>query len=181
MAGPPSTSLGPFNGSVTVCNQGTVGGSTEVEVHATWEQGGSSSPSLPIATLSIGFLPPGQCQTQPVRGWLRGVAAGVYVLGAVADPGHTTPELQEDNNSKVDGRFGLGVRPDFVVTEVSGPPSTIPGSFIAAVTVCNSGTAPGKTQVDLYASPTPGLLPPMPGLSPLAHARLVGSMPSNSL
>ncbi|WP_224373075.1 CARDB domain-containing protein [Hyalangium versicolor] len=179
---PPSARSGPFAASVTVCNQGTQGGSTQVEVHGTRVQDSSSpAPTLSLGTVSTDFLSPGQCQTQPVSTWLRTVT-GTYTLEAVADPGHTTPELIEDNNSKQGDRFSLGLRPDFVVAAVSGPPSVLPGdSFTASVTVCNQGTQSGSTSVSAYLSTDEVITPHAQTPPPFGVDRRVGTQPTDVL
>ncbi|WP_275899254.1 CARDB domain-containing protein, partial [Pyxidicoccus caerfyrddinensis] len=76
-----------------------------------------------------------------------------YHLGAVVDPSNNRQELIEDNNSSSGYRIGVGNRPDFVITSVTGPTSVQDGQPLTAqVTVCNQGTNSGDSQVELYLS-----------------------------
>ncbi|SEU35811.1 CARDB domain-containing protein [Stigmatella erecta] len=147
-----------FNASVTVCNQGTREGSTQVEVYLSTDTTLTvAHPQGPMSDFLVGWgyvpsMAPGQCQTVAVtQGQVPG--DGAYYLGAVVDPGNTYIELVEDNNAKTGGRLGVGDAPDFIVTQVSGPPSSEPGDNLpATLTVCNQGTRSGSTYVDLYLS-----------------------------
>jgi subtilase family serine protease len=148
---------GSLTASVTVCNEGTREGSTEVEVYLSTdttltvahppEQGSD----FLLGHASVPSLSPGQCRTLPVQGPTP--SGDAYYLGAVVDSWGNAPELVEDNNTKVGGRVAVGSGPDFVVTQVTGPASVDSGdSFQASVTVCNQGTSGGGTDVALYLS-----------------------------
>ncbi len=142
-----------FTVPVTVCNQGTYGGSgTLLNVFQ------SSDPSVTvadprIAESSVPALKPGQCAALSLAASAVG-PNGLYTLGAIVDPGNSEYELRENNNVHVSGRLGVGSRPDLVVTQVLGPTNVAPGaSFTASVTVCNQGTAPsGSFNTDLALS-----------------------------
>jgi hypothetical protein len=164
--GPPSALPGsPFAATVTVCNQGTAPGGAPVDLvlsadpilrlPAPWEPPDPSA-DRPVGGAFFQDLPPGACQTQTVQGqaWppMPGMD-GAYYLGAVADSRRTLPELIETNNASPASLIGIGSGPDFVVKSVTGPPSALAGrNFLAAVTVCNQGTAPGIAGVDLVLS-----------------------------
>ncbi|WP_163997774.1 CARDB domain-containing protein [Pyxidicoccus caerfyrddinensis] len=147
-----------FNVSATVCNQGTQAEyAGEVEIYLSKDsvitpgQYGSG-PDVNVGFAPIGMLAPGQCQTVTVPAYTN-VEEGVWYLGAVVDPRNTRMEFLEDNNTRTGARIGIGDRPDFVVTSVTGPASTQRGqSFTASARVCNQGTVPGNTDVELYLS-----------------------------
>ncbi|MDY7227028.1 CARDB domain-containing protein [Hyalangium rubrum] len=148
-----------FPSSVTVCNQGTQGGSTPVEVYlsadTTITPNGPMAPSPDsyVGSVHSQYLNPGQCQTLTLQGSPYVPTEGAYYLGAVADPQGFTAELLEDNNIKLGGRIGIGNKPDFVVSTVTGPASALPGQQLSAsVTVCNQGTVGGSAPVEVYLS-----------------------------
>jgi sulfur relay (sulfurtransferase) complex TusBCD TusD component (DsrE family) len=149
---------------VTVCNQGTRQGAAEVSVYLSTDATITpDSPQGPSQDYLLGHqhlpsLEPGQCQPLTVQGTAS--IEGVVYLGAVVDPWNYAPELIEDNNTKASGPLGIGNAPDFVVTQVSGPPSIEPWeSFQAAVTVCNQGSRPGSTELALYLSQDTDITP----------------------
>ncbi|QRO02710.1 hypothetical protein JRI60_28765 [Archangium violaceum] len=173
VSGPASALPGdPFTASVTVCNQGTRASSTEVELYLSSDAILSPrTPYSPSGDIFLSFehtddLNAGQCQTLsiPVSAWVP--MDGAYYLGAAVDPMDNRFELIEDNNIRVDSRIGIGNEPDFVVTELSGPTSALPGdSFTASMTVCNQGTQSGSTEVELYLS-SDALITPRTPYSP---------------
>lgn len=137
----------PFTANATVCNIGTVAGSTDVE--------------LRLATTPVGMAPvtlnPNQCLSVAIPGFANppgGPGAGtLFSLTATADPRGVIPEFSETNNVSPAFTMAIGFGPDFVVTSVSVPSALAPGQpFTATVTACNRGTAPGSTQVDLLIS-----------------------------
>lgn len=142
-----------FTVPVTVCNQGTSGGSS------TYLKLFQSSDAIVtvadprIAESSVPPLTPGQCAAVSLVASALG-PDGLYTLGAIVDPGNSQYELRENNNVHVGGRLGVGSRPDLVVTQVRGPANVAPSaSFNASVTVCNQGTAPsGGFNTDLALS-----------------------------
>jgi sulfur relay (sulfurtransferase) complex TusBCD TusD component (DsrE family) len=161
VTGPASSQMGgSFTASVTVCNQGTDGGHADVELFLSKDtiiSGPSSGQPYNadpfVGMAPMGWLQPGQCATQqvPVNAYVP--EEGVWYLGAIVDPRNYAMELMEDNNARAGTRMGVGYRPDFVVTAVSGPASVqMGGSFTASVTVCNQGTYGGGTDVELFLS-----------------------------
>ncbi|SEN33240.1 CARDB protein [Stigmatella aurantiaca] len=160
LTGPASAEVGqPFVASVTVCNQGTEGGETDVTLYLSEDKViTASTPEQPGDALvappqTAGWLEPGQCRALSMPAQAGGVPEGAYYLGAVVNGYHGSPELIADNNTKVGNRFGVGVGADFVVTQVSGPTGAERHAGIAAsVTVCNQGTRHGGTEVEVYLS-----------------------------
>jgi len=158
---PPSAMPGwPFTASVTVCNQGTLGGSTDVQLvlsqDTTIRFSYNEPPQgqdQPLSAFPTGPLAPGQCKTQQVQSYAQPPRYGAYYLGAVADPGSSSLELIEANNTRASELFGVGNWPDFIVQQVSGPASVRPGDpFTVKVTLCNQGTLGGSTTAQLVLS-----------------------------
>lgn len=148
----PTSASGSFNATVTVCNQGNAGASTNVDLFL------STDPVITTAdswsgSAPIGYLSPGQCTTQQVFASPPGLPSGPYYLGVIADAFNGTSEILETNNAFTGALMGYGPQPDLVVTDVTGPASTYPGTFDAVVTVCNQGASgsPG-TNVELRVS-----------------------------
>ncbi len=162
VTGPVSAQSGQaISTQVTVCNQGTAPGNTEVGVYLSADQiirpYTSSWPAedYPVGSAPTNTLSPGQCATVPVEGsaYPPGPIDAPYYLGAVADPNDYREELIEDNNTQVGSRVGVGTGADFVITSVAGPASAQSGQIISTqVTVCNQGTAPGNTEVEVLLS-----------------------------
>ena len=161
VSGPPSVLPGQgFTASVTVCNQGTVSGSSQVQLVLSADTTILFSPELPpeeqdlpLDSFPTGTLVPGQCKTEQVYTSAYAPEDGPWYLGAIVDPNLADPELIETNNALASKAVGIGYRPDFIIQAVSGPPSVMPGwPFTASVTVCNQGTAPGDTEVQLVLS-----------------------------
>src|SRR3954454_7903752 len=92
----------------------------------------SPSPDFFVGYVSTPNLNPGQCQALTVQGnpWVP--TEGAYYLGAVVDPPGSLPELIKDNNTKAGSRIGIGSKPDFVVSSVTGPASAQLGNQITA-------------------------------------------------
>jgi hypothetical protein len=138
-----------FTATVTVCNQGTVGGEAPVTLYLSPDADVSTA-DHPFAGDSFGLLEPGQCATREVSGWIEAESEEPFYLGAIVDPGNWRPEVSESNNTRISGLLGVGVEADFIVTDVTAPASARPSeAFTAFVTVCNQGTAPGDTDVEL--------------------------------
>ena len=161
VSGPASTPYDRSNTvSVTVCNQGTVSDSTQVELllstDAIIEMPESYGPGedLRISGSSPQYLDPGECRTLPMHAhFSSSIAEGAYYLGAIVDPDNTRPELIEDNNTKTGNRMGVGSKGDFFIKSVAGPASAQMGqSITVTVTVCNQGTFRDSTRVDLMLS-----------------------------
>jgi subtilase family serine protease len=152
VSAPPSAMGGQqFQVQVTVCNQGTTSGSTPVDAVLSSDEVFSTMDTL-IGGQPSPWLMPGQCETVQVQGgaW---VPDGPWFVGAIADAFNGQAELIETNNTRSGGVLAVGNGPDLTVTQVTAPPSTLPGSsWQAQVTVCNQGTAPGGAPVDLFLS-----------------------------
>ncbi|WP_437581624.1 CARDB domain-containing protein [Sorangium sp. So ce887] len=153
VSGPPSLFPGgSFDAEVTVCNQGTqpsYGIHVELRLSA---DATVTEADFPAGGGPVPYLDPGQCTVVAVPAWVA-VPDGAYHLGAIVDPHDWTPELIETNNAGAGSLLGIGYGPDLTVSMVSGPPSVLPGSsFDAVVTVCNQGTTPGDSLVELRLS-----------------------------
>ncbi|MDC0677544.1 CARDB domain-containing protein [Sorangium atrum] len=153
VSGPPSVFPGGgFDASVTVCNQGTqTSFGTHVELRVSADAAVTTADFL-AGGGPVPYLDPGQCATMtfPASAY---VPEGAYHLGALVDPQGWVPELIETNNAGSGSLIGVGYWPDFIVASVSGPPSALPGSgFDAEITVCNQGTTPGSSMVELRLS-----------------------------
>ncbi|WP_049876387.1 CARDB domain-containing protein [Sorangium cellulosum] len=154
VSGPPSALPGSgFDASVTVCNQGTQPSyGTDVDLYLSADATITAG-DTPAGGGMVPFLAPGQCAAVPVAAILY-VPDGTYHLGAIVDADDWQEELIESNNAASGDLIGVGFGPDLVVSSVSGPPSTPPGSgFDASVTVCNQGTSPSYgVDVELFLS-----------------------------
>ncbi|MFL5349964.1 MAG: CARDB domain-containing protein, partial [Hyalangium sp.] len=130
--------------------------STDDAIHAyAYPYPGPPEDSL-VGSASTNVLNPNQCVTVPVSGNAYTPPPGMdgpYYVGAVVDPRGMRPELIEDNNALAGYRMGVGNRPDFVVTSVTGPASVQNGNPLSTqVTVCNRGTLADSTDVEVYLS-----------------------------
>ncbi len=162
VSGPASATPGsPITASVKVCNQGTVGGSTEVHLVLSEDTaiefsstGAPAQQDLPLAAFTVGPLAAGQCTTRNLEAEVQPPHEGTWYLGAVADPANTTAEFDETNNTRASKAMGIGHGPDYVIQSVSAPATVLPGApFTASVKVCNQGNASGAgTQVLLVLS-----------------------------
>ncbi|WP_257460614.1 CARDB domain-containing protein [Archangium lipolyticum] len=153
---------GPLTAAVTVCNQGTAGADTQVRLLLSSDPALSSQSGqmLTVAENAVGVLAPGACKALSMNGGAPSVE-GPFHLAAIVDPFGSRQELIESNNTRVGGQLGLGHRPDFVVTEVTGPEVVRPGeSFTASITVCNQGTVGMDTDVALLLSSNEAVIPP---------------------
>ena len=168
--------------SATVCNQGDmVGGHVEV-VFALSPDAVISRPIPPfsegvfLGSAFAGSLAPGQCSTVPLVVSVPYLENELWYLGAFVDPGNFTQELIESNNMRVEGPMGVGLGPDFVVTEVTAPARAYPPEQISlSATVCNQGTAEGSTSLSLGLSPVEDSFSPSSGDVVLVNAH-VGSL-----
>ncbi|WP_224367638.1 CARDB domain-containing protein [Hyalangium versicolor] len=169
ITGPASVELDSFAlYSVTVCNQGTAGGSADFELYLSEDAiitpEGPDRPDVDhlLGSHSTYYLDPGECRTQEVGGYAR--SQGTYYVGAVVNGDRDIDELREDNNTRVGDRLSVGSGPDLVVSAVTG--STLDSEYplTASVTVCNQGTAPNLTDADvrLYLSLDPLITPGAP-------------------
>ncbi|WP_309243013.1 CARDB domain-containing protein, partial [Hyalangium versicolor] len=147
---------------VTVCNRGTRGSYTDVEVYLSaddvinFDTSPGPGEDSYVGSAYIDYLSPGRCTTVPVEGNVSLPAPGFegpYYVGAVADPHGNREELIEDNNTLAGYRMGVGYGPDFVVTSVTGPAGAESGQhIITQVTVCNRGTRVRYAEVAVYLS-----------------------------
>src|SRR5262249_36053471 len=111
-------------------------------------------------------------------------------IGAIANQWSGYPELFTDNDVTTGNRFAVGSGPDFVVTQVSTAPSSIPGGPVAvSATLCNQGTLGASApMVEAFFSSDPvitgsdqlaGPLVPVPGwLEAGACATLTSTLPA---
>ena len=178
VTGPASARPGYFiPAQVTVCNQGNSGDSAHVMVLLSADTtlqvpGASPAPGddAIVGGNSAPYLSPGQCIPMYVGGYAPPPSSspspeGIFYLGAVVDSSNARAETDETNNSKLGGRIGVGLKPDFVVTSVTGPASAFPGQPITAeVTVCNQGTEGNSTSLVVLLSEDATLQ--APGASP---------------
>ena len=156
VTGPPSAN-GPFDISVTTCNQGTAPSSgADVTIYASEDTtitpftGPYPGPDFPLAWVYSTPLQPGQCDTQIANAYPG--PQGAYYLGAVVDEQNYEAELIESNNTQVGALTGFGHGSDLVITTIDAPPSA-DGPFDVTVTACNQGTAAsGGSDVTIYAS-----------------------------
>jgi cysteine-rich repeat protein len=167
----PANANGPFDVTVTACNQGTApSGSFPVEVYASADavitplQGQQFLVDWPLAGLYFPGLQAGQCASQSTSAYPP--LNGAFYLGAYADGPEGEPELIESNNAFTGALMGFGPGPDLVVTNISAPPSAN-GPFAVTVRVCNQGTTSvSGADVSVFASADAELesgLPPPAG------------------
>lgn len=139
-----------FTATATVCNIGTVAGSSEVELRLS-----NGTTTIPVGQAPVS-LTAGQCVLQAITGFANPPpppTGTLFSLTATADPRGLVAEFSETNNVSPAFTMAIGFGPDFVVTSVVVPTAIGPGQpFTATLTACNRGTAPGSTQVDLLIS-----------------------------
>ncbi len=147
------TGNGIFSAVVTVKNQGTLAGPPGVL--QVWANQAVAQYCGAIgnqsATLTTASLAAGASQTFTINGLSAG-AAGPKTLRAFVDSQCLTPEMDESNNQSIIAYTVTAPPPDFVVTRVVLTPANpaANGTFSAAVTVKNQGSAtgmPGLLQV----------------------------------
>ncbi|MER2564760.1 MAG: CARDB domain-containing protein [Myxococcaceae bacterium] len=138
-----------FTATVSVCNRGTIGASSQVELRLT---GGGFT--FPVGQAPTPFLGVNQCALVSVPGFANPPAPGLlFSLTAVVDPRNTLQEFSDANNTSAAFSMAIGSAPDFTVTSVVVPSVVAPFEpFTASVSVCNRGTAPGSSQVELVLS-----------------------------
>ncbi|MFY2558123.1 CARDB domain-containing protein [Corallococcus terminator] len=181
LSGPSAVAPGqPLSASVQVCNQGTTpssGGQMELFLS---DDAVITATDRSLGQVSIGALNARECRT------LSSVSSspipeGVYFLGALADRDNVVAELFEDNNARSGAKLGVGLRPDLVVTSVTGTPAVQVSEWLTAnITVCNQGTTPGLAPVDLYLS-RDAVITPRVGSQPSADAYVGPVYPSAPL
>jgi subtilase family serine protease len=177
VTGPSSTKPGAsFTANVTVCNRGQLADMADVAIYLSADNTiRLPTPPAPpedfyLGTVSSGSLGVGACISRSLAVTAPSVPEGAYYLGAVADPASARPELIEDNNTYAVNRIGVGIKPDFQITSVTGPTSVQMGaSFTANVTVCNRGQLADAADVELYFSANTTIRPPTPPAPPEDH------------
>ena len=156
VTGPSSTvPSGTVEVSVVVCNQGTSGGGTQVDLFISADTTITQSTDPFMGAAPVPFLNPGDCATVTVHGmaYPPGPSNAPYYLGVIVDKSNYVPELLETNNTTLGGQVGVGYNPDFIASSVTGPASAMPGANISTtVVVCNQGTYGGGTSVDVFLS-----------------------------
>jgi subtilase family serine protease len=175
VTGPDSVASGQsFKAQVTVCNQGTQPGNSNVTVLLSRDEligvpgpSGDSDDAY-VGRDVVGTLTPGQCTTVPVNGAVYPPDfRGAYYLGARVDPVNGGFELNSANNTSSGYRVGVGSLPDFVVTAVTGPDSVAKGAtFTASFTVCNRGQLAQAANVNVYLSADGTIRVPAPSQPP---------------
>jgi subtilase family serine protease len=155
LSAPRSVSPGRlFELTATVCNQGT-GSSSNAPLEVMLSLDGTIDTSdWRLVGMAIPSLTPDECRDVTVS-TSASAPHGVYVLGAIVDPGGALFDLNRPNNAFAGPRFGVGDAPDLVVTSVRAPPhygGALTGPSL--VTVCNWGTLPSTYgfQVDMVRS-----------------------------
>jgi hypothetical protein len=130
----------PAGFQATVCNVGTLAGSTEVEVYLS-EDAALTAEDARVGSAAVEALEPGQCTPVSVSGPVA-VNSGRRFVAAWVDGAARVTELREDNNTRFGNRPSVGSGPDLVVSEVRGPRSVSAEEQVSAVAkVCNQGTA----------------------------------------
>lgn len=141
-----------------VCNvgTGTLYGSARLELVLSTEAtvtlppGSGPSPlqtQAPVGGADVFSLSAGQCQTVPVNAYrnlpMEAQPGQPLYLGAAIDTLQGVQELNEDNNTFIQGLVGTGPEADLVITDVKAPANLADGqSFTATYTVCNRGASP---------------------------------------
>jgi len=150
----PASLLGsePVSFQATVCNVGTVAGSTEVELYLSADSTLTAEDTR-VGSAAVGALEPGKCAPVSVSG-APGVSSGRWFVAAWVDRAGGVAELLENNNTKFGNRPSVGSGPDLVVAEVRGPRGvSFEEQVSAEAKVCNQGTARSpEAQVAFYLS-----------------------------
>jgi subtilase family serine protease len=159
VTGPASVQPGQeVTAQVTVCNQGVVAGSTEVDLALSidstisWLADSLVPPDFSAGRASLPNLIPGECRIALVTfGAYVQMRDVSYFLGAVVDLDSRVLELNEGNNISSGYRLGVGYRPDFVIKSLSGPASAEVGQPISVqLVLCNQGTVDGWADAEVY-------------------------------
>lgn len=143
-----------FTVTATVCNRGTVSGSTNVDVVLSNDAVLEVRPPNPPDQLMGGTfvtLAPNACTNRSFS--VPAPGPGTFFVGALVDAFNGLVELVETNNASAAVRLAVGSQPDFVISALTLPSSAMLGqSFTANATVCNRGTLSGNTAVELRRS-----------------------------
>lgn len=148
-----------FTTQVNVCNLGTVGGSTSVELFLSADNV-ITSPRNGPADFFVGAAPvslvAGECKPVTIQGSATtppGATQPAVFIGAMVDSFGNVVETNEANNTSAVQAIAVGQGPDFVVTSAKGPVAVLPGaSFTVSVTTCNRGNVTATTDVEVMAS-----------------------------
>ncbi|CAM3974239.1 hypothetical protein GTZ93_27675 [Corallococcus exiguus] len=122
--------------------------STEAAVTLLQPSGPYLTPTqAPVGGTDVSFLPAGQCQTVQVNAYrnlpMEAQPGQPLYLGAGIDTVQNIQEMNEDNNTFIQGLVGTGPDADVVITDVRAPADLLDGQpFSATYTVCNQGTDP---------------------------------------
>ncbi|MBN9685094.1 MULTISPECIES: CARDB domain-containing protein [unclassified Corallococcus] len=158
--------------------------STEAELTISPSSGTSPTPTqAPVGGTDVSYLPVDKCQTVQVNAYrnlpMEAQPGQPLYLGAAIDAFQSVQEMNEDNNTFIQGRVGTGPDADLVITDVRAPANIQDGqSFTATYTVCNQGTDPAYSYgVSLFLSTEtappvsrPYPAPPVFGQLPRAYA-----------
>ncbi|NOJ79519.1 CARDB domain-containing protein [Myxococcus xanthus] len=144
---------GPFEVSVTVCNEGSRAGSTDVSVFASRDPCITKEDAL-LGSVPSGWLGAGACESRSITARKDASHSGTWFVGALADPEAQVAEVSEENNSAEGVPVTFDSLPDFVVESVSMPAVVLPDAhFQVYALVCNRGQGDEVTSVRLYQSP----------------------------
>ncbi|GMT99023.1 hypothetical protein KH5H1_31420 [Corallococcus caeni] len=177
-----------FIADVRVCNTGTASSPPTQAAVVISTQANLKAPvagSVPASQARVGealvpALEAGRCvltRTQASAQLPPNATPGqALYVGAIVDPAVSIPELREDNNTRGEGRLGVGDGPDLVITGVTAP-ATLPQGSVGPVsmTVCNVGfTQAPEVRGDVLLStvatlPPPAQTPDPATATPLAH------------
>ncbi|NOJ97334.1 hypothetical protein HMI51_30885 [Corallococcus coralloides] len=140
-----------------VCNVGTgsMYGYASLELYLSTEAEVTLPPSsgpAPVQTqasvgvANVSYLSAGQCQTVRVNAYhnlpMEAQQGQPLYLGAAIDAFRSVQELNEDNNTFIQGLVGTGPEPDLVIKDVRAPANVRDGQpFSATYTVCNQGAS----------------------------------------
>lgn len=153
-----------FTTSAVICNDGTITATTTGLLVLAGARSFGLPPApdvVPVSPFSV-TIAAGSCVTRSLSGPAN-APPGVLApfVGVVLDEFNSVPEFDETNNqlASLTG-MGVGFMPDFTVSSVSAPAALLPGApFTAAVVVCNRGTAPGATNVELRLTDGSNVVP----------------------
>ncbi|HEX8698542.1 MAG TPA: CARDB domain-containing protein [Myxococcaceae bacterium] len=142
----------PVSFQATVCNVGTVAGSTEVELFLSADATLTAEDTR-VGSAAVEALEPGQCTPVSVSS-AQGVSSGRWFVAGWVDRAAKVAELQENNNTRFGNRLAVGSGPDLVVSEVRGPKGVSFDEQVSAeAKVCNVGTARSpEAEVAFYLS-----------------------------
>lgn len=137
----PSGSSEPITLTATVCNEGNVAASAQVEAYLSMDAMLTDADVL-VGSAPVEELAPGQCAPVSLHGVVS-VSSGLWHVAAWVDRAGAVAERVESNNTRLGDRLPAGRAPDLVLSEVSAPGSVAVAQPVRATAkVCNLGTAP---------------------------------------